>query len=69
MTVRQRPKQKLRAAREEMAQLDKRLEAKGDHGLGKGDPLIVRWDFNLARREEVEAKIERLEDALQSIVN
>jgi DnaK suppressor protein len=55
---------RLEAAQEELAELDERLQAKGDYGLGKGDPMIVRWELNLARRERLEARIEHLEDAL-----
>jgi RNA polymerase-binding transcription factor DksA len=58
---------RLRDTREELAQLDERLEAKGDYGLGKGDPLIVRWELNLALRQKVEQRIEQLEEALHRL--
>ena len=60
-------KRRLQETREEMAQLDERLESKGDYGLGRGDPLIVGWELNLALRGELEQKIERLEDALERL--
>jgi RNA polymerase-binding transcription factor DksA len=47
--------------------MDERLESKGDYGLGRGDPLIVRWELNLALREKVEQRIEQLEDALERL--
>ena len=47
--------------------MDERLESKGDYGLGKGDPLIVRWELNLALREEIEQRVERLEEALERL--
>ena len=47
--------------------MDERLESKGDYGLGRGDPLIVRWELNLALREKVEQRIEQLEDALHRL--
>jgi DnaK suppressor protein len=65
--TREHLKRRLRETRDELAQLDERLEAKGDYGLGQGDPLIVRWELNLALREKVEEKIEQLEEALQRL--
>jgi RNA polymerase-binding transcription factor DksA len=47
-----------------LAQLDGRLESKGDYGLGRGDPLIVRWELDLALREKMEEKVAQLEEAL-----
>lgn len=58
---------RLRATRQELAHLQQRLESKGDYGLGRGDPLIVRWELNLARREKVEQKIEQLQEALERL--
>jgi RNA polymerase-binding transcription factor DksA len=58
---------RLQETREELAQLDDRLEAKGNYGLGRGDPLIVRWELNLALREEIERKAEQLEEALERL--
>lgn len=55
---------RIRETREELAQLDERLESKGDYGMGRGDPLIVRWELNLALRKKIERKAEQLEDAL-----
>lgn len=57
-------KRRLQETREELAQLDERLESKGDYGMGRGDPLIVRWELNLALREKIERRAEQLEDAL-----
>ena len=47
--------------------MDERLESRGDYGLGKGDPLIVRWELNLALREKIEERAEQLEDALERL--
>jgi DnaK suppressor protein len=58
---------RLRNTREDLAQLDDRLESKGDYGLGRGDPLIVRWELDLALREEMEQRVEQLEDALERL--
>ena len=65
MSTRQELQRELDQARGELAQLDERLESKGDYGLGRGDPLIVRWELNLALREEVKRKVEQLEEALE----
>jgi RNA polymerase-binding transcription factor DksA len=66
-TTREHLERRLQETREELAQLDERLDAKGDYGLGRGDPLIVRWELNLALREKVEQRIEQLGDALQRL--
>jgi DnaK suppressor protein len=58
---------RIQETREELAQLDERLEAKGDYGLGRGDPLIVRWELNLALREDIEQRVRQLEDALERL--
>jgi DnaK suppressor protein len=50
-----------------LAQSDERLESKGDYGLGQGDPLIVRWELNLALREKTQQRIDQLEDALERL--
>jgi DnaK suppressor protein len=65
--IRQRLQDSLRAAREELAQIEERLHDKGDYGPGTGDPLVVRWELNLARRERVESRIEELEHALERL--
>jgi RNA polymerase-binding transcription factor DksA len=65
--TRQHLERRLQETREELAQLDERLEAKGDYGLGRGDPLIVRWELNLALREKVEQRIEQLKEALERL--
>jgi RNA polymerase-binding transcription factor DksA len=65
--TRQHLERRLQETREELAQLDERLEAKGDYGLGRGDPLIVRWELNLALRERVERRIEQLKEALERL--
>jgi RNA polymerase-binding protein DksA len=65
--LRQRLEQSLRAARAELAQIEDRLRDKGDYGPGTGDPLVVRWELNLARRDRVETRIADLEEALERL--
>jgi DnaK suppressor protein len=48
----------------EIARLDKRLEGKGDYGLGKGDPSIYEWEMCLALKQRAESKARSLELAL-----
>jgi DnaK suppressor protein len=62
--IREHLEKRLEETREELGQLDERLESKGDYGLGKGDPLIVRWELDLALRSKLEQRIDQLEDAL-----
>ncbi|MGD8466478.1 MAG: TraR/DksA C4-type zinc finger protein [Anaerolineae bacterium] len=66
-TIQERLERQLQQVRGDLAQLDERLETKGDYGLGKGDPLIVRWELNLALREEMETRIAQLEEALERL--
>ncbi|MCL7451824.1 MAG: TraR/DksA C4-type zinc finger protein [Anaerolineae bacterium] len=65
--IRQRLQDSLRAAQEELSQIQQRLQDKGDYGPGTGDPLVVRWELNLARRDRVESRIEDLEHALERL--
>jgi len=50
-----------------LARLEERLWVKGAYGHGKGDLLVVGWEFNLARRQQVEEEIERIEAALKRV--
>jgi DnaK suppressor protein len=59
--------QRLRDTRDDLAQLDDPLEAKREYGLGRGDPLIVRWELDLSLREEMEQRVEQMEDALERL--
>lgn len=65
--IRQRIEQQLQATRVELERLDERLKLKGDYGLGRGDPTVYTWERNLARREQVQGKLEKLEAALQQM--
>jgi DnaK suppressor protein len=65
--TREHLERRLQETRQELADLDRRLQSKGDYGLGKGDPLIVRWELNLALREDLEQRVEQLEDALERL--
>lgn len=65
--TREHLERRLEETRQELGQLDERLESKGDYGLGKGDPLIVRWELDLALRGKLEQKMEQLEDALDRL--
>jgi len=65
--MRQRLEQEMQTVRNELERLDERLQAKGEYGHGKGDPLVVGWEFNLARRQQVEQDIELIEAALKRV--
>jgi DnaK suppressor protein len=67
MATREHLERKLQETREELALLEERLEAKGDYGLGRGDPLIVRWELNLALRDRIEQRVGQLEEALERL--
>jgi RNA polymerase-binding transcription factor DksA len=65
--TKERLESKLEAVKIELERLEKRLSAKGDYGHGKGDPMVVRWELDLARRRQVESEIELIEAALERI--
>lgn len=62
--LRDRLEDRLRASRQELEEIEGRLEDKGDYSPGTGDPLVVRWELDLALRSRVEDRIEELEEAL-----
>jgi RNA polymerase-binding transcription factor DksA len=65
--TREHLERRLQETREDLAQLDERLESRGDYGLGRGDPLIVGWELNLALREDMEQRLVQLRDALERL--
>jgi DnaK suppressor protein len=66
-SVRERLEQELREARAELARLDEVVQVKGDYGMGKGDPLVVRWESNLALRAKAETQVQEIERALERL--
>jgi RNA polymerase-binding transcription factor DksA len=67
MDDRQRLEKRLEAAENELATLAKAIERKGDYGAGKGDPRVVRWEMNLALRQQTEARVEQIRKALRRL--
>jgi RNA polymerase-binding transcription factor DksA len=67
MATREDLERRLQDPRQKLARLDDRLESRGDYGLGQGDPLIVRWEVNLALREEIQRRADRLEEAIDRL--
>lgn len=65
--IRRRLDQQLHAAQEELEQLEERIDAKGEYGPGKGDPLVVHWELNLARKEQAETRVAQLQEALERL--
>lgn len=65
LSLKDRLQQELDEARAELERLEKRLEGKGDYGLGTGDPNIYDWEMCLALKLRAEGKIKSLEEALQ----
>jgi DnaK suppressor protein len=58
---------RLGETRQELGEIEERLKAKGDYGPGTGDPLVTRWELNLARKEFIEQKVSELEYALSRL--
>ena len=66
-TQRTRLEKELKEVRAELARLDEVVQVKGDYGMGKGDPLVVGWELNLALREEAETRVKKIERALERL--
>jgi DnaK suppressor protein len=66
-TLGRRMEEKLHTSRQEMDEIEERLKDKGDYSPGTGDPLVVRWELDLALRSRVEERIENLEGALERL--
>ena len=50
-------------------ELHKKLANKADYGIGKGGSTIYEWEFNLARRQSLEAKAKSIRAALRKMQN
>jgi DnaK suppressor protein len=59
--------QELARAEEELAQIKRKLEEKGDFGLGQGASNVYEWEMNLALRETAKAKIESIKLAIERL--
>jgi RNA polymerase-binding transcription factor DksA len=57
----------LARAEEELALIRRKLEEKGDFGLGQGASNVYEWEMNLALRESAKAKIESIKLALERL--
>lgn len=57
----------LEEAKQEQQQINERLENKPSFGLGEGASLAYSWEMSLARREEISARIEALQEAVDRI--
>lgn len=59
--------EELREAEAELALIEKKLEEKGDFGLGQGASTTYEWEINLALRESVQEKIKSIEEAIERL--
>jgi DnaK suppressor protein len=57
--------ERLQDALKELEQLDARLQQKAEYGPGKGDPAIYEWELTLAMRQQAQARVETIRQALQ----
>jgi RNA polymerase-binding protein DksA len=57
----------LQGAVKALKELDERLQQKAEYGPGKGDPAIYEWELTLARRQQAQAQVETIRQALQSL--
>ncbi len=51
----------------ELQHLDERLQHKAEYGPGKGDPAIYEWELTLALREQAQAKVQTIRQALENV--
>jgi DnaK suppressor protein len=58
---------RLQEALRELQELDRRLEQKAEYGPGKGDPAIYEWELTLARRQQANAQVETIRQALLNL--
>ncbi len=65
--LRQLLEKELEEATRELEELEKRLEVKGDYGLGIGDPHIIQWELNLALRDRAAQKVKDIKRALDKL--
>ncbi len=65
--VRQLLEKELEEAIKELEELEKKLEIKGDYGLGIGDPNIIQWELNLALRDRAAQKVKDIKKALDKL--
>ncbi len=63
----QRLERELSETLAESAEIEKRLEYRGDYSLGEGDPAIHTWEVNLALYQRMKEKIESIRAALRRI--
>lgn len=57
----------LQEALEELAEIEKRLEYRGDYSLGEGDPAIHTWEVNFALSQRIQEKVDSIRAALRRI--
>lgn len=62
--IQKRLKSQLQEALQELAQLETRLQQKAEYGPGKGDPAIYEWELTLALRQQAQARVETIRQAL-----
>lgn len=65
--IRQLLEKELEETVKELEELEKRLEIKGDYGLGIGDPNIIQWELNLALRDRTAQKVKEIKRALDKL--
>jgi DnaK suppressor protein len=60
-----RLEQELQETLARIDELNRKLADKADYGIGKGGSTIYEWEFNLARRQSLEAKANSIRAALR----
>ena len=63
--IKKKLQEQLHEALTELEQLDVRLQQKAEYGPGKGDPAIYDWELTLAMRQQAQARVETIRQALR----
>ncbi len=65
---RQRILAEMKDVQEDLADVERQLEEnRPDFGLGRGSPQLYEWEMNLARRDRLQGRVEKLQVALDRI--
>lgn len=59
--------ERLSTLKEQIDRLEGNLEDKPEYGLGKGDPLVTRWELNQALLKRLRRRATSVRDALARI--
>ncbi len=66
-TRRKELRKKLADLERQIASLEKSLEVKPEHGMGKGDPAVTQWELDQAMLERLKNRANKIRKALSRV--